>query len=114
MTGTDADKDPLSYTLSTATAKGTVSITAGGAYTYSPTAAARHAAAKTGATATDKADSFTVTIIDGYGGSLAVPVSVVVAGANSVPTATGTITKPNPVTGWPPERSPHPTPTGTP
>ena len=99
VTGADADRDPLTYAAGTP-AKGTVSITATtGAFTYTPTAAARHAAARIGAPAADKADSFTVTVADGYGGSVTVPVTVVVGPANNAPTATATIAGPDPVTG---------------
>ena len=98
VTGADADRDPLTYTTS-APAKGAVTITTAGAFTYTPTATARHGAAKVGATTADKSDAFTVTVADGYGGSLAVPVAVVVSPANSAPTATATIVgKPDPVT----------------
>ncbi|MBU3751699.1 MAG: hypothetical protein FGM52_14875, partial [Mycobacterium sp.] len=99
ITGTDADSDPLSYTA-TAPAKGTVNLTAGtGAFTYTPTAAARHAAARLGATAAEKSDGFTVTVTDGYGGSVKVPVAVTISPANNPPTATAAIAKPDPVSG---------------
>jgi VCBS repeat-containing protein len=99
VTGTDADRDPLAYTATTP-AKGTVSVTATtGVFNYTPTAAARHAAARIGASAADKADGFTVTVADGYGGSVAVPVTVAVSPANSAPTATAAVAKPDPVTG---------------
>jgi VCBS repeat-containing protein len=98
VTGADADRDPLTYTAS-APAKGAVTITTAGAFTYTPTATARHAAAKLGATTADKSDAFTVTVADGYGGSLAVQVGVAVRPANSAPTATAAIAKPDPVSG---------------
>ena len=51
-------------TLSTPS-KGTVAIDAtSGAFTYTPTLAARHAAARIGASPADRSDSFTVTISD--------------------------------------------------
>ncbi|MBU3752045.1 MAG: hypothetical protein FGM52_16650, partial [Mycobacterium sp.] len=84
--GTDADRDALTYTAPPTTAKGTVSITSTGAFTYTPTAAARHAAARNGAVAADKADTFTVTVKDGYGASVAVPISVSVSPQNTAPT----------------------------
>jgi VCBS repeat-containing protein len=99
VTATDADKDPLAYSVPAATAKGTVAITAAGAFTYTPTAAARHTAARIGVTTADKADTFTVTVTDGYGGNLAVPVTVTISPKNTAPTATATIGKPDPVTG---------------
>ncbi|MGI9125877.1 MAG: Ig-like domain-containing protein, partial [Mycobacterium sp.] len=87
VTGTDADRDTLSYT-GAATTKGTVSVNATtGAFTYTPTAAARHAAAKIGALATDKTDTFTMTITDGYGANVAVPVKVTISPINAKPVA---------------------------
>jgi YVTN family beta-propeller protein/VCBS repeat-containing protein len=99
VTATDADKDPLAYSVPATTAKGTVAITTAGAFTYTPTATARHAAARIGATTADKADTFTVTVTDGYGGSLAVPITVSISPRNTAPTATASIAKPDPVTG---------------
>jgi VCBS repeat-containing protein len=99
VTATDADKDPLAYSVPATTAKGTVAITSAGAFTYTPTAVARHAAARIGAATADKADTFTVTVTDGYGGKLAVPVSVTISPRNTAPTATVSIAKPDPVTG---------------
>jgi YVTN family beta-propeller protein/VCBS repeat-containing protein len=100
ITGADADKDTLTYSVPATTAKGTVAITGTGAFTYTPTAAARHAAAKVGALASDKTDTFSVTIADGYtGGTVSVPVTVAIRGLNTAPTATVSIGKPDPVTG---------------
>jgi VCBS repeat-containing protein len=75
----DADADALTYTGSTATTKGTVTVSSDGTFTYTPTASARYAAGSTSATAADKSDSFSVTVVDGYGGSLTVPVSVTIS-----------------------------------
>jgi VCBS repeat-containing protein len=47
-------------------------------FTYTPTAAARQAAAAQGATSADQSDTFTVVVSDGFGGSVSVPISVVV------------------------------------
>lgn len=71
---TDADGDTLTYSAVAATARGSaVSINPlTGAYTYTPSLAARNAAAAAYAST----ETFTVTVIDGYGGSLAVPVAV--------------------------------------
>jgi YVTN family beta-propeller protein/VCBS repeat-containing protein len=44
---TDADGDPLTYTVVTPAANGTLSINAAGAYTFTPTQSARDAAAQT-------------------------------------------------------------------
>jgi YVTN family beta-propeller protein/VCBS repeat-containing protein len=99
VSGTDADLDPLSYTVSTAPAKGTLTI-ASGVYTYTPTATARHAAAKVGATTADKTDTFSITVSDGHGGTATTTVTVTVVGANSAPTSpTATITSVNTSTG---------------
>ena len=105
VTGTvgvsDADKDVLTYSGSTTTAKGTVTVNAAtGGFTYTPTATARHAAAKVGATTAATTDAFTVTVTDGYGATVAVPVTVAVSPTNAAPVA-GTTTKgaPNASTG---------------
>ena len=79
ITATDADKDKLSYTAPATTAKGAVSINAStGAFTYTPTTSARGSVAGT--------DTFTVTVTDGYGGTVNVPVRVTVAAASTDPT----------------------------
>ncbi|WP_299573225.1 Ig-like domain-containing protein [uncultured Williamsia sp.] len=80
----DADGDTVTYTPSTTVLGGQVTVTPTGQFTYTPTATARHgAAAPTGPTS----DSFTITVTDGFGGSLTIPVSVVVAPANAAPVA---------------------------
>ena len=101
VSGSDADGDPLTYTVAGSTAKGAVSIDAvSGAFTYTPTAAARHGAARVGAPAGDRADAFTVTVSDGRGGTAAVPVSVPVSPANGAPVAgVPNVGAPDPVTG---------------
>ena len=87
VTATDANNDRLTYSGSTTTAKGSVSINAGtGAFTYTPTSVARHAAAKVGAT-TAKIDTFTVTVTDGYGGTVPVAVTVSISPTNTAPVA---------------------------
>ncbi|MBU3751375.1 MAG: hypothetical protein FGM52_13190, partial [Mycobacterium sp.] len=61
---------------------------------------ARHAAARVGASNTDKSDGFTVTIRDGYGAVVNVPVTVPIAPRNSAPVAGATtVGTPNPTTG---------------
>ena len=77
--GSDADGDTLSYSGSGSTAKGTVVVAANGGFTYTPTAIARHIASLSGATAADRTDTFTVTVSDGYGGAISVPVSVTIS-----------------------------------
>ena len=87
VTATDADKDALTYSGSATTAKGKTTVSADGTFTYTPTAAARHAAAYTAAAASDLTDQFTVTAVDGYGGSRAIPVTVRIGPANKAPVA---------------------------
>ena len=80
----DADGDTLAYSASTP-AKGTASVTGNGSFTYTPSNSARQGAAAPGATDADKTDAFTVTVTDGHGGSVAIPVSVTVAPAVAPP-----------------------------
>jgi VCBS repeat-containing protein len=99
VAGADADGDPLTYAGSTTTAKGAFVVGEDGVFTYTPTAAARHAAAKLTATQADKSDTFTVTITDGYGGTKSVPVTVTVSPFNTAPVASATAGAPNASTG---------------
>jgi len=86
VTATDANSDPLTYSGSATTAKGSVTVNAStGAFTYTPTATARHAAAKIGAISTAKTDTFTVTVSDGYGGTVPVAVTVSISPTNAAP-----------------------------
>jgi len=85
VTAYDGDYDVRTFSSSTP-AKGTVVVTSTGAFTYTPTAAARHAAAKLDATTADKTDTFTVTINDGHGGVVPVSVTVAISPTNSAPT----------------------------
>ena len=87
VNATDPDGDVLLFSGSTATAKGSVVVDADGAFTYTPTATARHDAAREGAGAADLADSFTVTVTDGNGGAATAVVSVVISPANDTPVA---------------------------
>jgi len=92
VTATDANNDPLTFAAPATTAKGSVTVNARtGAFTYTPTAPARHAAAKIGAATAAKTDTFTVTVTDGYGGTVPVAVSVAISPKNAVPVA-GTTT----------------------
>jgi VCBS repeat-containing protein len=93
VTAVDPDKDPLTYTA-TSTGKGTVTVTSTGSFTYVPNAAARHAAA-----AGDNTDTFTITVDDGFGGVISVPVTVNVIPKNSAPSAKTTVSKADPVGG---------------
>lgn len=95
---TDADGDPLSYTGSVTTSSGNVNVSTNGGFTYTPTTTARTAANAT------TIDSFTVSASDGYGGVVAIPVTVrilplpvVAQGIPNITTGvvTGTITAPN-------------------
>ncbi|KUI43281.1 hypothetical protein AU197_25495 [Mycobacterium sp. IS-1590] len=96
---TDADNDKLTYSGSTTTAKGKVTVTSTGGFTYTPTVAARHAAAADGADPALKKDTFIVTVQDGKGGSTTVTVEVDILSKNALPTGKATVTKPNPSTG---------------
>ncbi|MDF2827666.1 MAG: hypothetical protein K0R01_949, partial [Mycobacterium sp.] len=86
VTGVDPDNDALTYTPSGAPTKGTLTVTTTGAFTYTPTAAARHAAQKLGATAADKEDTFTITVNDGHGGVVTRAVTVSISPTNVAPT----------------------------
>ena len=89
--GDDADGDSLTY-AAVGTAKGLVSIdTTTGEFAYTPTPAARHAAARIGAPDSDTTDTFTATISDGRGGTGSVPASVPVTPANAGPVAGTTV-----------------------
>lgn len=84
--GSDPEKDLVTYSQASGPTKGVVSISATGAFTYTPSAEARHAAMKIGATAADKKDTFTVAVADGHGGVVNVVVSVTIKPANVAPT----------------------------
>ena len=80
VSAADADGDTLTYSAPATTAKGAIIINAGtGAFTYTPTVAARNTAATPGATAADRADGFTVTVVDGRGGTASTAVTVAVS-----------------------------------
>ncbi len=86
VTATDPNGDTLTYALSADTpVRGTVVVTSDGSFTYTPTAAARHAAAATNAGAALRSDSFSVTVADGKGGVLTVPVTVSISPNNAAP-----------------------------
>ena len=101
VVASDADGDTLSYGGSTTTTKGSVIVTpVSGGFIYTPTAAARHRASATTATAADLLDGFAVTISDGRGGTTPVAVTVAVSPANTDPVAGVPIVgDPNPSTG---------------
>ena len=85
MVVSDADGDTITYSVPVATARGEITFDPDGAFTYTPTTAARHEAARDAATDVDTTDTFTVTFTDGHGGSVVVPVVVAIAPVNSAP-----------------------------
>ncbi|WP_231987652.1 Ig-like domain-containing protein, partial [Mycobacterium sp. 852002-51152_SCH6134967] len=97
----DPEGDRLTYAGSTMTAKGSVVVDRKGRVTYTPTTVARHNAAAPDAALTGAGeDNFTLTVDDGQGNSVQVPVSVTILPANSAPTnGAVSLGKPNPVTG---------------
>lgn len=82
---TDANRDRIYFDGTTATLKGTLVVGADGKFSYTPTVTARHAAATADPTA--KTETFTITVDDGHGGVLAVPVTVNISPRNTAPTA---------------------------
>jgi len=66
ITASDVDGDPLSFTLSTPPANGTVVVNADGTYTYTPSSNF------------SGTDAFTVTVSDGKGGTTTVTINVTV------------------------------------
>jgi VCBS repeat-containing protein len=98
VTASDPDADRITYRATTS-AKGTVSITTAGVFTYTPTPTARHAAARPGATAAVTTDTVTVTVTDAKGAATSRAVTVPIVPKNSAPTATKTVGAPNTTTG---------------
>lgn len=97
ISAADADGDRLAFEGTATT--GTVAISSRGLFTYTPNATARHAAAATN-TPVRAADTFDITVSDGSGGSVAVPVTVRIRPANSAPIRLrSTATTPDPTTG---------------
>ena len=83
LNASDPDGDSLVFTAPTVTDKGTVGINSStGAFTYTPTVAARQNAAAPGATDADRQDTFAVTISDGHGGTTTAAVRVQVGAAS--------------------------------
>ena len=98
--GTDGNYDKVTYTVTGAPTKGTVSVTSTGAFTYTPTTEARDAAKAPGAPYDAKRDTFTITVDDGHGGVVPVTVNVKIGAPNIKPTgATATVTNTNPRSG---------------
>ncbi|MGH3580795.1 MAG: beta strand repeat-containing protein, partial [Mycobacterium sp.] len=98
VTATDSQGDPLSYSGTSTTTSGTVTVATDGTFTYTPTAAARHAALTANGAQTD---TFNVIASDPLGNSLAVAVTVAIQpGPNAAPTnATAIPGLPNTTTG---------------
>ena len=94
---TDADKDTIKYTATAL--KGKVTVSSKGVFTYTPSAAARHAASADGATAADKTDTVTVTADDGHGGVVSQQVDVSIISKNSAPSASVKVGKADAATG---------------
>ncbi|MBB4107401.1 Ig-like domain-containing protein, partial [Pedobacter zeae] len=78
ITASDADGDPLTFTVTTPPAHGTVVVNPDGTYTYTP--AANY----------NGTDAFTVTVSDGKGGTVTVTVPVTINPVNDAPVATAT------------------------
>lgn len=87
ITARDADRDALTFVAGPTAKGGTVTIGDDGKFTYTPTAAARHAAANANATDADKQDTFDVVIDDGHGGLTTLTVTVKVKPGNDAPSA---------------------------
>ncbi|MGQ9350947.1 Ig-like domain-containing protein [Mycolicibacterium gilvum] len=95
VTAADPNGNPVTFTVS-APARGAVMMTKYGAFKYTPTAAARHAAAAPGG---PKSDSFVITANNGAGGVATVTITVTIAPKNSAPTASQSVGSPNADTG---------------
>jgi trimeric autotransporter adhesin len=81
VTATDPDGDPLTFSLASGPASGTAVVNADGTFTYTPGASLQSLPA--GASA---ADSFTVLVDDGRGGTATATVTVTINGVNDTPT----------------------------
>lgn len=71
INASDPDGDPLSYRVVALPTMGTVVVGADGQFTYTPASTSRQPRGPAEATT----DTFTVTVTDGHGGSVEVPVS---------------------------------------
>ncbi|MDY6999382.1 MAG: Ig-like domain-containing protein [Actinomycetota bacterium] len=89
----NAGAEPLAYSADpVSSAGGTITIDEQGRFTYTPTAAARHAAAADDATPDQLSDTFEITATDEFGGVTTVMVTVGIAPANADPDVQATIT----------------------
>lgn len=91
------DNGLLTYSVGSGpSSKGSVFVTSTGGFIYTPTDAARHAAAKLTATDADKTDSFTIKGTDANGRSITVAtVQVTISATNADPTGTATFNSPD-------------------
>ena len=97
---TDANSDPVTLSVDTPTNGALNSFsTATGAFTYTPTAQARHNAAAYNASYADRNAEFTITARDGRGGVTPYQVAFNITPLNSAPTGTWTFGAPSEVTG---------------
>ena len=87
MVFTDADGDTLTYSGTADSAKGHLTVNPDGTFTYTPTAAARHAAA-TGSE-TDLQDGFTITVNDAHGGTPTTILTLTITTQNNAPVVGG-------------------------
>ena len=101
INASDPDKDAFTYTAGFGnSAKGSVTVSATGDYTYTPTNAARHAAARDGAAVEDQTDTFVVDVTDSYGAVSSITFSIPISPANTAPQASITsLSDPDPSTG---------------
>ena len=88
VTGSDPNGDKLTFLGSATPTKGTVIVGATGEFSYTPTPAALTAANAPAATAAERQDAFSVTIDDGYGGTVMVPVTVPIGRSRDVELST--------------------------
>jgi VCBS repeat-containing protein len=80
---------PIAPTIGTSTKGGVVVINGDGTFDYTSPLGLPHSSAPGGTT-----DTFTVTVLDGYGGTAEVVVTVPIASVNNNPTHVGTIANP--------------------
>ena len=95
----DPDGDSLTYSGPSVTDKGLLKVNPDGSFVYTPSQLARHAAAAVSASSAAKQDSFGVTVSDGRGGTVVVPVTVTISPSNTAPHVTATAGQPDPGTG---------------